>query len=102
MIEVGRHCVKIAGRDAGKHCLIIDIIDTKTVLIDGETRKRKCNVRHLEPLENLAKLKKNASHDQVLTVLKGFGVSIKEKKPVPRKPKEAPAQKGKKGKKKKK
>ena len=41
MIEVGRLCVKIAGRDAGKKCVITELIDEKLVMIDGETRRRK-------------------------------------------------------------
>ena len=87
MIEVGRHCMKIAGRDAGKHCLIIDVLDKKTVMIDGETRRRKCNVSHIEPMARVAKLKKNASHDNVVKALNGLGIEVREKKAVPRKKK---------------
>jgi large subunit ribosomal protein L14e len=63
MIEIGRLCVKTAGRDAGLKCIIVDILDDKFVLIDGETRRRKCNILHLEPLKDVIKIKKNASHD---------------------------------------
>ena len=48
-IEIGRICVKTAGRDASKKCVIIDLLDDKYVLIDGETRRRKCNIIHIEP-----------------------------------------------------
>ena len=63
MIEVGRLCVKLAGRDAGKKCIIVDILDDKFVLIDGETRRRKCNIVHLEPLNKVLSVEKNASHE---------------------------------------
>jgi len=43
----GRICVKTAGRDAGLKCVIVDVLDDKFVLIDGETRRRKCNILHL-------------------------------------------------------
>ncbi len=84
MITVGRLCMKIAGRDAGKHCLIVDILDKKTVLIDGETRRRKCNINHLEPLDKAAKLSKNASHYAVIEELKKLGIKVREKEAVPR------------------
>ena len=56
MIEIGRVIVKLAGRDAGKKGLIIDILDNKFVMIDGETRRRKCNILHLEPLNQVVKV----------------------------------------------
>ena len=59
MIEIGRLCVKIAGRDAGLKCAVIEILDKNTVLIDGQTRRRKCNIRHLEPLKEKIDLKKH-------------------------------------------
>ncbi|MBW2991946.1 50S ribosomal protein L14e [Candidatus Woesearchaeota archaeon] len=78
MIEIGRVCVKLAGRDAGKRCVIIDVLDDKTVLIEGETRRRKCNILHLEPLKDLVKVEKNASYEKVCDAL---GIKVVEKKP---------------------
>jgi len=49
--NVGRICLKIAGRDAGQKCVILDKKDDK-VLIDGQTRRRYVNPEHLEPLSN--------------------------------------------------
>ncbi len=81
MIEVGRVCVKIAGRDAGKHCIIIDVVDDNYVIIDGLTRRRKCNIKHLEPLETLLKINKNCEHKTVISELERLGVKMpKEKK----------------------
>jgi len=80
MFEIGRLCVKIAGRDANKKCIIIDKIDNNFVLIDGQTRRRKCNVAHLEPLDKVVKIKKNASNADVLKALKKLNIEIKEKK----------------------
>ena len=65
MIEVGRLCVKIAGRDAGGKCVIVDVLDDKFVTIDGNVRRRKCNVAHLEPLKDSVKISKGASHEAV-------------------------------------
>lgn len=84
MIEIGRLCVKIAGRDAGKKALIIDILEDKYVLIDGETRRRKCNVLHIEPLSQKVDIKKNASHDEVAKALKEFGIGARQTNPKPK------------------
>ena len=84
MIEIGRLAVKIAGRDAGKKCIIVDILDSKFVLIDGETRRRKCNILHIEPLNQVVKIDKNASHEEVAKVLKELGIETRQTKPKPK------------------
>lgn len=95
MIEIGRLCVKIAGRDAGKKCLIVDIIDDNHVLIDGETRRRKCNIGHLELLDEVAKIKKGASHDEIIKEFKKKGWEVKTTKPKPKTEKPKKVRKGK-------
>ena len=81
MIEIGRVCIKTAGRDAAKKCVVIDILDDKFVLIDGETRRRKCNILHLEPLKAVIKVKKNASHDEVKKEFEKIDLKVRETKP---------------------
>ena len=90
MIEVGRLCIKTAGRDGGCKCVVVDILDGNYVLIDGETRRRKCNILHIEPLEEAIKIKKGASHENVKAEFKKLGIDLidtkpKEKKERPRK-----------------
>ncbi|MBI2152005.1 50S ribosomal protein L14e [Candidatus Woesearchaeota archaeon] len=65
IFNVGRLCLKIAGRDAGRKCIIIEELDSNYVLIDGNVRRRKTNIRHLEPLEEVLDVKKNLSHEAV-------------------------------------
>ena len=84
MIEIGRLAVKLAGRDAGKKCVIVDIIDNNYVLIDGETRRRKCNVAHLEILKDVVKINKGASHNTIKDVLAKAGIKVFESKPKPK------------------
>src|SRR3989338_3153833 len=103
MIEIGRLCVKTAGRDAGLKCVIVDILGNKFVLIDGETRRRKCNILHLEPLKDVIKVKKNASHDEVKKEFEKLGLNARDtkpkqktQKPVKQKKKERPAKEQKK------
>jgi len=80
MIEVGKVCMKIAGRDAGKICVIIKKIDNVMVMIDGETRRRKCNVNHLEILKQSVDIKEDASNSEVVKALKSINIEVAEKK----------------------
>lgn len=84
MIEIGRMVVKLAGRDAGKKAVIVDILDNNYVLLDGETRRRKCNINHIEPLKDKIKIKKGASHAQVAEEFKKLGLSVRTTKPKPK------------------
>ena len=81
MFNIGKLCVKIAGRDAGKQCAVVDIIDHQHVLIDGETRRRKVNVKHLEPLPRQIDISKGASHEDVTKAFESVGVTIKDTTP---------------------
>lgn len=76
--------MKIAGRDAGSYCLIVDQKDDR-VLIDGQTRRRFVNPSHLEPLKKEAKLKKGASTEDVVKALGEFGITVVEPKKRPAK-----------------
>jgi large subunit ribosomal protein L14e len=76
MYEIGRMCLKIAGRDAGQKCVIVDVMD-EYVLIDGMTRRRKCNMIHLEPLNEKIDIAKNASHEEVARAFKDLGMTVK-------------------------
>ena len=67
MFEVGRLCVKLAGRDAGKKCVVIEVLEKNYVLVDGETRRRKCNIMHLEPLNQVIDITDKASHETVIS-----------------------------------
>jgi large subunit ribosomal protein L14e len=95
MFEVGRICVKIAGRDAGQKCVIVEVIDDKNVLIDGMTRRRKCNKIHLEPLDQTVDIKGNASHEDVAKAFKSLDLNVKTTKPKQKTEKPKTAVKGK-------
>ncbi|MDP1553110.1 MAG: 50S ribosomal protein L14e [Methanobacteriaceae archaeon] len=57
-IEVGRVCVKTAGREAGEKCVVVDIIDEKFIEVVGSSVKnRRCNIQHLEPLDQKIEIK---------------------------------------------
>jgi large subunit ribosomal protein L14e len=79
MFEIGRVCVKLAGRDAERKCVVIDNMDDGHVMIDGQTRRRKCSTSHLDPTNIIIKIKKNASNSEVCAALKKAGIECKEK-----------------------
>lgn len=84
MLEVGRVCMKLAGRDSGLKCAVVDVVDKNFVLIDGQTRRKRCNILHLEPMNQLLNIKKNASHEEIKKAFKEFGIEIIDKKSKPR------------------
>jgi large subunit ribosomal protein L14e len=85
MFEIGRLCVKLAGRDAGMKCIVVDVIDHSFVVVDGQTRRRKCNVKHLEPLNQVIKVSKNAPAAEVVRAMKELGIDMPEGKSKARK-----------------
>jgi large subunit ribosomal protein L14e len=87
MFEVGRLCLKLAGRDAGKQCVVVQVVDATHVLIDGETRRRKVNISHLEPLEKTIEIKQEATHEDVVQVFKQVGLKPRTTKSKQAKPK---------------
>jgi large subunit ribosomal protein L14e len=97
MFDIGRICVKIAGRDAGQKCVIVEILDDKHVMIDGMTRRRKCNKIHLEPLNETLDIKSGASHEEIAKAFKTIDIVLKDKKSKQKteKPKAAPRGKAK-------
>ncbi len=70
-IEVGRVCVKTFGREAGMKCVIVDVIDKNFVLVTGPpkltgVKRRRTNVKHLEPTQETVDVKKGATDEEVM------------------------------------
>jgi len=93
MIETGRTAIKIAGRDAGKIVVIVERVDDNFVIIDGNVKRRRCNIAHLEPLQEVLKIKKGASTEEVIAEMKKAGMKIIKKEKIKRRPKEKDAKK---------
>jgi len=70
VMEVGRVCVKLAGHEAGKRCVIVDVLDSNYVVVSGAGVKRKrCNIAHLEPTDKKLDIPKGASDEEVKRAL---------------------------------
>jgi large subunit ribosomal protein L14e len=79
MAEVGRICVKKKGRERGKKCVIVDIIDENFVLITGPkmltgVKRRRANVRHLSFMDTKVNLRRGASDEEVLKAIEEAGL----------------------------
>ncbi len=80
VMEIGRVCVKLAGHEAGKRCVIVDVLDSNYVVVSGAGVKRKrCNIAHLEPTDKKLDIPKGASDEEVNRALEAVsqaGVGI--------------------------
>ena len=86
VIETGRICVKIVGREAGRKCVIADLIDKNFVLITGPRdvtgiKRRRANIGHIEPTKDKVDLARGASDEDVTKALKAAG-KIEEMKEI--------------------
>ena len=77
-IEVGRICVKQAGRENKKKCVVIDLMDKSFVLVTGPkkltgVKRRRVNLNHLAPLEDKIEVKRGASDEEVTQSLEAAG-----------------------------
>jgi len=91
-IEVGRICVKNVGREAGKKCVIVDVVDKNYVLITGpktvsDIKRRRVNIDHLEPSNEKIEIKRGATDEEIAETLKTAGkleeMSTKVKSALP-------------------
>lgn len=85
-VEVGRICVKIAGREAGRKCVVVDVIDKNFALITGPkqltgVKRRRVNINHVEPTTEKIDIKRGASDEEVVKALEKAG-KIEEMKKI--------------------
>jgi len=86
-IEVGRVCVKLFGREAGKKCVVVDVIDKNFVLVTGPVKvsgvkRRRVNVGHIEPMDVKVSIKKGDDDEVVVEALKKAKLLEDMKEPV--------------------
>ncbi|MCC5990825.1 MAG: 50S ribosomal protein L14e [Thermosphaera sp.] len=79
-IEIGRICVKVAGREAGRKCVVVDIVDENFVIVTGPksltgVRRRKTNIKHIEPTDKVLSIPKGASDEDVLKAIGASGLT---------------------------
>ena len=77
-MEVGRLCIKQAGRETGKKCVIIDMMDKSFVLVTGPkkvtgVKRRRVNINHLAPLQDKITIMRGASDEEIISTLEAAG-----------------------------
>lgn len=85
-IEVGRLCIKHAGRECCTKCIIVDVMDKSYVLVTGPKKitglkRRRVNINHLMPTEDKIEIKRGASDDEVAEALETAGKTAEMKQP---------------------
>jgi large subunit ribosomal protein L14e len=95
-LDIGRVCVKTAGRESGRYCVVLKKIDEQFVLITGPkiltgVKRRRCNIDHLEPTPHMLSIKEDASEKEVIEAYKKAGLvkKLNLKLPSPEVVKEA-------------
>ncbi len=83
-IEIGRVCVKTAGKDAGKYCVITKVMDKNFVEITGPKAlsgvvEQKTNIIHLEATADKVEIKHGAKDEDVLKAVEKAGFTEKFK-----------------------
>ncbi len=73
-VDVGRICVKLSGREAGRKCIVVDIVDKNFVLITGPkqlngVKRRRVNVSHIEPTERKVNIRRGESDTEMMKAL---------------------------------
>jgi len=85
MFEIGRICMKTAGREAGKYCVVVaKEKDKEFLLVTGpkaatKVRRRKCNYRHLEATPYKIEIAENATDEDVMAAYEKEGIMAKLK-----------------------
>ena len=87
VFDVGRVCMKITGREAGKYCVVLKTAGEKGkekafVWVTGPklltgVKRRRCNVEHLEALPYRMEIKEDAGEEEVVDALKKAGLIAK-------------------------
>jgi large subunit ribosomal protein L14e len=77
-VEVGRICVKLAGRETGKKCVIVDVMDKSFVLVTGPkkvtgVKRKRVNLNHIQVLQDKLDIKRGASDEEVTSTLEATG-----------------------------
>ena len=66
--------MKLSGREAGRKCLVLDVIDKNFALITGppkltSVKRRRVNIQHIEATPERVEIKKSATDEEVLRAL---------------------------------
>jgi len=73
---IGRVVVKLSGKESGRTAVIVDNVNDNFVVIDGNLKRRKCNLSHLEFTDLVLDIKKGSSTKEVHDAMKKASLKI--------------------------
>lgn len=81
-LEIGRVCVKVAGKEAGGICVVVKNVDKNFVEVSGPKlltgiKRRKVNVVHLDPTPYKLEISEGAADDAIIGAYDKAGVTKK-------------------------
>ena len=87
VLEIGRVCLKLVGREAGKYAVVLKpagkakdeksfVFVTGPRLLTG-VKRRRCNIDHLKATEYKLEIAEDAPDEQVITAYEKAGLIIK-------------------------
>jgi len=73
-IDIGRICVKLTGREAGRKCVVVDVVDKNFILVTGPkqlngVKRRRVNVSHIEPTERKLNIRRGETDEELIKAL---------------------------------
>ncbi|MBO3800288.1 MAG: 50S ribosomal protein L14e [Candidatus Brockarchaeota archaeon] len=79
VLRPGRICVITRGRDKGKKCVIVRLVDDSNVLVTGPkelngVKRGKKNILHLMPLKETVRIRANSRDETVLAAIEKSGL----------------------------
>ncbi len=91
ILEAGRICLKTAGREAGKYCVVVEHVNDAFVLVTGPksvtgVKRRKCNIFHLQPTPEKFNIEPKSDDSKIeqmwmsSDLVKKLGVTVPEKR----------------------
>ncbi len=81
-IDIGRICVKLNGKEAGRYCVVVKKIDKSFVEVTGPrlltgVKRRKSNVAHLEPTQYVVDVQENQDDEQIISAMEKQNLTTK-------------------------
>lgn len=74
LLDAGRICMKIAGREAGRYCVVLKNVNKSFVLVTGPkiltgVKRRNANVSHLEATPYKIEVTENSSDEDIVSAM---------------------------------
>lgn len=79
VLRPGRICVITRGRDKGKKCVIVGLVDDSSVLVTGPkelngVKRGRKNILHLMPLNETVRIRANSRDETVMAAIEKSGL----------------------------